>query len=123
MPRAPAGYSPVPDPQEVPVPDALPFPDFDHATVQTVKHRIRSLEREDVQGLLDHERAHSSRMPVIEVLRTRLAELDDGATPSGGDQTEARGGDTAHGSPVDPSGAAEPGPPDRHGLRQVTWGG
>jgi hypothetical protein len=105
------------------VPDALPFPDFDHATVATVKHRIRSLEREDVQGLLDHERAHSSRMPVIEVLRTRLTELDEGATPSGGDQTEARGGDTAHGSPVDPSGAAEPGPPDRHGLRQVTWGG
>lgn len=100
-----------------------PFPDFDHATVDTVKHRIRSLERGEVEHLLEHERAHSSRMPVIEVLRTRLAELDAGAEPSGGDQSEAREGGTAHGSPVSPDGAAQPGPPDRHGLRQVTWGG
>ena len=99
------------------------FPDFDHATVDTVKHRIRSLERDDVERLLDHELAHSSRLPVIEVLRTRLAELDAGATPSGGDQSEARESGTAHGSPVSPAGAAEPGPPDRHGLRQMTWGG
>ncbi len=99
------------------------FPDFDHATVDTVKHRIRSLERDEVQGLLDHEQAHSSRMPVIEVLRTRLDELDAGATPSDGDQSQAREGGTAHGSPVSPDGAAEPGPPDRHGLRQMTWGG
>ena len=105
------------------MPDALPFPDFDHATVDTVKHRIRSLERDEVQRLLDHEQAHSSRIPVIEVLRTRLSELDAGATPSGGDQTGSRGGETAHGSPVSPDGAAEPTPPDRHGLRQVTWGG
>ncbi|GAA4794451.1 hypothetical protein GCM10023200_33050 [Actinomycetospora chlora] len=103
--------------------DTPQFPDFDHATVDTVKHRIRSLERADVQGLLDHEQAHSSRMPVIEVLRTRLAELDAGATPSGGDQSEARESGTSHGSPVSPDGAAQPGPPDRHGLRQVTWGG
>ena len=108
--------------QEVDV-AATPFPDFDHATVDTVRHRIRSLERDDVQGLLDHEHAHAARMPVIEVLRTRIAELDAGATPSGGDQTEARGGETSHGSPVSPDGAAQPGPPDRHGLREVTWGG
>jgi hypothetical protein len=105
------------------VADTTPFPDFDHVTVETVKHRIRSLEREEVQGLLDHERAHASRVPVIEVLRTRLAELDEGATPSGGDQSQPRESGTAHGSPVSPAGAAEPGPPDRHGLRQVTWGG
>ena len=100
-----------------------PFPDFDHATVETVKHRIRSLERDEVQGLLDHEQAHASRVPVIAVLRTRLDELDAGATPSGGDQSEARQSGTSHGSPVSPDGAAEPGPPDRHGLRQMTSGG
>jgi len=105
------------------VADTPTFPDFDHATVETVKHRIRSLERDDVQALLDHERAHASRVPVIEVLRTRIAELDAGATPSGGDQSEARATGTSHGSPVSPTGAAEPGPPDRHGVRQVTWGG
>jgi hypothetical protein len=103
--------------------DALPIPDFDHLTVATVTHRIRSLDPAAVEELLEHEQAHSSRMPVLEVLRTRLQQLQEGAEPSGGDQSTSRDRDTAHGSPVDPSTAAPPEPPARHGLRQVTWGG
>jgi hypothetical protein len=103
----------------------LPVPDFDHLPLPSVTHRIRSLDRDQVEQLIEHEERHGARLPVLEVLRTRRDELAAGATPSGGDQSDVHPetGATAHGSPVDPSSAAEPGPPDRHGLRQVTWGG
>jgi hypothetical protein len=103
----------------------LPLPDFDHLPLPAVTHRIRSLEADEVEALIDHEQAHGDRLPVLEVLRTRLQQLHDGAEPSDGDQgrEHPETGATPHGSPVDPSSAAEPGPPDRHGLRQVTWGG
>ncbi|NMO93311.1 hypothetical protein [Actinomycetospora sp. TBRC 11914] len=102
-----------------------PIPDFDHLPLPAVAQRIRSLDLAGLDELIEHEQAHGDRLPVLEVLRTRRQELEDGATPSGGDQDDVHPetGGTAHGSPVDPSGAAESGPPDRHGLRQVTWGG
>jgi hypothetical protein len=102
-----------------------PIPDFDHLPLPAVTHRIRALDLTQLDELMEHEQTHGNRLPVLEVMRSRRRELEDGATPSGGDQSGVRPetGATAHGSPVDPSSAAEPGPPDRHGLRQVTWGG
>ena len=102
-----------------------PIPDFDHLPLPAVSHRIRALDLAQLDELMEHEQAHGNRLPVLEVMRSRRRELEEGATPSGGDQGDVHPetGATAHGSPVDPSSAAEPGPPDRHGLRQVTWGG
>lgn len=70
---------------DVPSRDALPIPDYDHLPVTGLAHRIRSLEAEQVDRLISYERAHGERLPVLQVLETRLQELADGATPSGGD--------------------------------------
>jgi hypothetical protein len=103
----------------------LPIPDFDHMPLPALTHRIRSLDLEQLDTLIAHEEGQGNRLPVLEVLRTRRADVAAGAQPSDGDQSDVHPetGSTAHGSPVDPSSAAPPEPPDRHGLRQVTWGG
>ena len=62
----------------------LPLPDFDHLTVGDLTHRVRTLEATDVRALIEHEEQHGGRFPVLQVLRSRLAQLDDGAQPSGG---------------------------------------
>lgn len=102
-----------------------PIPDFDHLPLAAVAQRIRALDLDQLDALTEHEQAHGDRLPVLEVLRSRRRELENGATPTGGDQDDRHPetGATAHGSPVDPSSGAAPEPPDRHGLRQVTWGG
>ena len=62
----------------------LPLPDYDHLPTGALAHRIRSLDADGVQDLLDHERAHADRVPVVSVLKTRLSELRSGAEPSDG---------------------------------------
>ena len=65
--------------------DDLPLPDYDHLPVTSLAQRIRSLDADGVQALLDHENAHGHRLPVTQVLQERLDELAGGAEPSGGD--------------------------------------
>ena len=103
----------------------LPIPDFDHLPLGSVADRIRALDPDQLEQLIAHEEGQGNRLPVLEVMRSRRRQLADGATPSQGAQDDARPetGATSHGSPVDPSSAAEPGPPNRHGLRDVTRGG
>ena len=103
----------------------LPIPDFDHLPLPALGHRIRTLDLAGLDTLIEHETAHGNRLPVLTQLRARRDELAAGAEPSGGDPagTTPETADTPHGSPVDPSGSPQAGPPDRHGLRQVTWGG
>ncbi|KRV50019.1 hypothetical protein AQ490_17475 [Wenjunlia vitaminophila] len=62
----------------------LPIPDYDHLPVGSLRHRIRSLGRDDLERLLDYERAHGDRLPVVQAMSARLAELAAGAVPSGG---------------------------------------
>ena len=82
----------------------LPIPDYDGITTGDLGHRIRSLEPAQLDQLVDYEREHAHRLPVLHVLQTRLEELAAGDTPSGGDPTgpsrsgQAPGG----GSPVSP---------------------
>ncbi|MEJ2868598.1 hypothetical protein WCD74_12560 [Actinomycetospora sp. OC33-EN08] len=103
---------------------SLPIPDFDHLPLGSVADRIRALDLDQLDQLIAHEQSMGNRLPVLEVMRARREQLEQGAEPSsGGQDVHPETGGTSHGSPVDPSGAAEPGPPDRHGLRQVTWGG
>lgn len=103
----------------------LPIPDFDHLPLGSVADRIRALDPDQLDQLIAHEQAQGNRLPVLEVMRSRRQQLTEGATPSEGaqDDLHPETGGSEHSSPVDPSSAAQPAPPNRHGLRQVTWGG
>jgi hypothetical protein len=64
---------------------ALPIPDYDHLPIGSLASRIRSLTADQLQTLLDYETAHADRLPAVQLMTTRLTELEQGATPSGGD--------------------------------------
>jgi hypothetical protein len=71
--------------------DQLPIPDYDHLPLGSLTHRIRTLDVGQIVALLDHERAHADRLPVVQVLEQRLAALRSGdAEPSGGDPAAAQ---------------------------------
>ncbi|PZE84228.1 hypothetical protein [Curtobacterium sp. MCBD17_032] len=63
--------------------DALPLPDFDHLPLGNLAEHVRPLDRDQLQTLLDHERGHGDRLPVVQVLTSRIAALDAGAEPTG----------------------------------------
>lgn len=102
--------------------ESLPLPDFDELPVNSLQHQIRSLERDELLTLLEHEHAHGDRVPVIELLHARLEQLDQGSTPSQGEQRvdSARPADTRKGSPVSPDAASKPSGPLRHGQARPT---
>ena len=64
--------------------DDLPLDDYDHLQVGSLTSRIRTLGQEDLQTLLDYEKAHANRIQVVAAMRNRLGALKDGAQPSGG---------------------------------------
>ena len=64
--------------------DELPLPDYDHLPIASLAQRVRTLDADGVQALLAYETEHGDRLPVTEVLRARLSELEQGAEPSGG---------------------------------------
>jgi hypothetical protein len=101
--------------------DTLPLPDYDQLALADLRHRIRALDEGQLTRVLEHERAHGDRVPVLEVLRARLDELRAGAEPSGGDPSrtpEVSGPEG--GSPVQESTAAQPNTPLRHGVAYQT---
>jgi hypothetical protein len=101
--------------------DHLPIPDYDQLPLNELRHRIRGLDEDQLQGLFEHEEAHGNRIPVLEVLHARLKELRHGAEPSSGDPSNAPGASkTPHDSPVQESTAAEPNTPLRHGVAAQT---
>src|SRR4051794_30565478 len=81
--------------------DELPLPDYDHLPLGSVQSRIRSLDLVQLSSLLDYERAHGNRLPVVQVLEARAAQLDAGAQPTGGDPTA----DTPEASLGEPGGS------------------
>ncbi|NHD18147.1 MULTISPECIES: hypothetical protein [Actinopolyspora] len=98
--------------------EQLPIPEFDELPLTTMQHRIRSLEEEQLNTLVEHERAHADRPQVLELLNTRLEELRAGATPTEGgegkpaDQPEhGRGG-----SDVTPKAPRSSDRPTMHGT-------
>ncbi|MCT2583497.1 hypothetical protein [Actinophytocola gossypii] len=99
----------------------LPLPDYDQLTLGDLRHRIRSVGEEQLRALIDHERAHGNRTPVLELLTARLDELEHGAEPAPGDPRQApEVTGTRGGSPVRPSTAAEHTTPLRHGVEEQT---
>lgn len=100
----------------------LPLVDYDHLPVNSLAHRIRSLSFAELGTLLDYERHHANRVPVIELLEARRDQLAGGASPSGGDGAERpeQSADSRHGSPVGPETASEPHEPQRHARPDQT---
>jgi hypothetical protein len=72
---------------EEPTRDELPLPDFDHLPLGSLTQRIRTLDAAQLDVVLDYERAHGARLPVLQVLERRRDELAEGAEPSGGSPT------------------------------------
>jgi hypothetical protein len=107
----------------MPTHDQLPIPDFDHLPAGSLAHRIRSLPADELRDLLDYERGHADRLPVVELLTSRLAALENGAEPSGGDsratQPENPGAPDG-GSTANPAQEAPTNQPLRHGQAAQT---
>jgi hypothetical protein len=78
--------------------DQLPLPDYDHLPVDGLTTRIRTLDAQGLETLLEYERAHANRLQVVTVMENRLASLRNGAQPSGGDPAAAAVDDPAHAS-------------------------
>jgi hypothetical protein len=91
--------------------DALPLPDYDHLPLGGLTSRVRSLDAGGVQTLLEYEKAHGNRLPVITVLENRLTSLQEGAQPSGGDPAAAGVDDPVHGAGGSKVSEATSGPP------------
>lgn len=104
--------------------EQLPLRGYDELPVATLQHQIRSLTDDQLQQLLDHERAHGNRIPVIEVLRRRYEELENGATPTSGEHEPFDvPSHSASGSPVEPQGPAGKNQSTTHGTRSTTGQG
>lgn len=104
---------------ETPTRDELPIPDYDHLPVGSLTHRIRSLDSDGLGQLIDYEREHGARVPVLQVLQSSVHAVEGGAEPSGGDPS-AEPGDvapaSAGGSAVSPQTEGPVLNPPSHGV-------
>lgn len=96
----------------------LPLPDYDQLSAGELEHRVRSLSQAEIDQLIRHERAHGARVHMVEILRSRQAQLAAGSTPSPGGVPTRSGGEreTRRGSPVSPATASQPVHPPPHGT-------
>ncbi len=53
----------------------LPLEDFDHMTTPQLRGRLRRLDQVQLVQLLDYERAHAHRVPIVVMLENRIAKL------------------------------------------------
>lgn len=96
---------------------ALPLRDYDHLPITSLRQRIRPLTDQEIRQLLLYEEEHANRPVAMQALRTRLAELASGQSPTGGSQQigsdwpESPSG----GGPVSRATVAPPVSPPPHG--------
>ncbi|WP_323960344.1 hypothetical protein GC088_02535 [Arthrobacter sp. JZ12] len=94
----------------------LPLPDYDHLPLGTLPTRITGLDESGVAALLDYERAHGDRLPVVQILENRLEALRNGAEPSGTAVPDTpEKSSAAGGSPVTPATSGPPVNPPSQG--------
>ncbi|MDT0386619.1 hypothetical protein [Streptomyces sp. DSM 41921] len=97
----------------------LPLPDYDHLPIGGLESRVRSLSADEVEALLAYERSHADRLPVTELLGSRLEQLRAGAEPTSGDPNALRP-ETGHGgrggSRVTPATSPQPHSAPPHGT-------
>ncbi|GAB2650807.1 hypothetical protein [Kribbella swartbergensis] len=93
---------------------ATPLPGYDELPIGSLMTRIRSLDGDRLSELVEYEQAHANRVAVLELLRQRQRELEQGAEPTGGDpaavKPESAPGPAA-GSKVGPSDGPAVNPP------------
>ncbi|MFI7584723.1 hypothetical protein ACH9DO_13105 [Kocuria sp. M1N1S27] len=102
---------------DIPQHDDLPLPDYDHLPVGVLGSKITGLDSPGLQRLLDYERAHGNRLPVVQVLENRMEALRQGAGPSGAVPSaspEVSG--TSAGSAVSPETSGPPVNPPSQGT-------
>ncbi|MGN6679857.1 MAG: hypothetical protein ACTHKL_19010 [Streptosporangiaceae bacterium] len=94
----------------------LPLPDYDHLSIRSLGHRIRSLTADELIELLRYEKAHADRPAVVQFLEVRLRELAAGENPTGRSSSdrhlewpETTSGDSAAG-PATTAPSANPPP-------------
>ena len=59
--------------------EVLPVPNYDQASVASLRARLRVLDPVQVQILLDYEKAHESRPAVMTMFERRLTKLREGS--------------------------------------------
>jgi hypothetical protein len=62
--------------------DADAAADYEDLPTGTVRDEVRALSADELRHLIEEERRHDNRAPVIEVLESRLAQLPDGSAPA-----------------------------------------
>jgi hypothetical protein len=64
--------------------DELPLADYDHLTLGSLRARLPKLDAVELTQLLDYERAHANRLPVVVMMENRLRKLGaTAAVPTG----------------------------------------
>ena len=89
----------------------LPLPDYDHLPTGSLEGRIRSLTAEQVNALLRYEREHADRPLVVQILQTRIEQLESGAEPTGGSPDAERPETATAAEAPSPAGPETTGPP------------
>ena len=59
--------------------DQLPLEDYDHLTLGSLRARLPRLDAVALVQLLDYERIHANRLPVVTMLRNRIAKIGNDA--------------------------------------------
>lgn len=102
----------------------LPIPDFDHLPENGLANRIRTLDAAGLERLLDYERAHANRLPIVQLMERRLSDLCSGdAAPTGGDPAGSqpeKPGTPDRGSPAQDADQQQTNQPLRHGVESQT---
>ena len=102
----------------------LPVHDYDHVSLGSLTHRIRLLDADGLATLLDYERAHGDRLPVVLLMSRRLDALGSGeAEPSGGDPSAPQpehAPAAGSGPPGNPATSPDNNQPLRHGVAGQT---
>lgn len=72
-----AASEPAPAPSEAPpAHDELPVPNYDDATLGSLRGRLRNLTISDLGILLAYERAHQNRTSVVNMFENRILKLE-----------------------------------------------
>jgi hypothetical protein len=102
---------------DIPGHDELPLADYDHIPSGTLPSRISGLDVGAVAQLLDYERAHGNRLPVVQILEHRLDALKGGAQPSVSSPPDTpEVSQTQTGSKVSPATSGPQINPPSHGV-------
>ena len=77
---APADLAPA-EPAATPATgsETLPVPNYDQLSVASLRARLRVLDADQVQVLLDYEKAHEGRPAVTTMFERRLTKLSEGS--------------------------------------------